>query len=180
MRRAYSTLLGAMLFSALSGCAELREGSWNADTEHTAAITPTQQEPLDVKYHRSDEPLRLGIEYFGRGAYGTAERYFRDAVEKTPQDRTAWIGLAASYDRTGRFDLADKAYLAVIKLGGESVATLNNQGYSYMLRGDLQRARGKFEQALAADPDNPVILNNLKLLNASYRYIQRDSDAVRP
>jgi Flp pilus assembly protein TadD len=180
MRYPVPLLLGALLTVAVSGCSELREGSWNADTEHTAAITPTIQEPLDVKYHRSDEPLRLGMEYFGRGAYGTAERYFRDAVEKSPQDRTAWIGLAASYDRTGRFDLADKAYLAVIKLGGDSVATLNNQGYSYMLRGDLQRARGKFEQALARSPHNPVILNNLKLLDASYRYIQRDPDAASP
>ena len=180
MRRGLPILLGALVTAALSGCAELRESAWNKDTEHTASITPTVQDPLDVKYYRSDEPLRLGMEYFGRGAYGTAERYFRDAVEKSPQDRTAWIGLAASYDRTGRFDLADKAYKAAIKLGGQTVPILNNLGYSYMLRGDLQRARSKFETALTQDPQNPVILNNLKLLNASYRFIQRDPDVTTP
>jgi Flp pilus assembly protein TadD len=31
---------------------------------------------------------------------------------------TAWIGLAASYDRLGRFDLADQAYAAAAKLEG--------------------------------------------------------------
>ncbi|NJM35367.1 MAG: tetratricopeptide repeat protein [Rhodomicrobium sp.] len=137
------------------------------------------QDPLGVKYHASDEPLRLGMEYFGRGAYGTAQRYFQDAVEKAPQDKTAWIGLAASYDRTGRFDLADKAYRAAIKLGGETVPLLNNLGYSYMLRGDLAKARGKFEQALASEPGNPVILNNLRLLDGSGRYIRRDPETMR-
>src|SRR5215471_7660417 len=74
------------------------------------ATTATVQDPADVKYYRSDEPLRMGIEHFNRGNYGIAERYFRDAVEKAPKDVTAWIGLAASYDRIGRFDLADRAY----------------------------------------------------------------------
>ncbi len=46
-----------------------------------------------------------------RGNYGIAQRYFKDAVEKAPRDVTAWIGLAASYDRLRRFDLADQAYV---------------------------------------------------------------------
>ena len=33
----------------------------------------------------SDEPLHIGREQFGRGDYGIAERYFRDAVEKAPK-----------------------------------------------------------------------------------------------
>src|SRR5262245_29326239 len=58
--------------------------------------TLTVQEPAEVKYYPSDEPLRLAIEHFNRGHYGIAERYFRDAVEKAPRDPTAWVGLAAS------------------------------------------------------------------------------------
>lgn len=180
MRRAVPILITGLMSAALGGCAGGLEGAWSADAEQTASITPTMEEPLDVKYYRSDEPLRMGIEYFGRGAYGTAERHFRDAVEKSPEDRIAWIGLAASYDRTGRFDLADKAYKVAVRLGGETVQVLNNLGYSYMLRGDLMRARSKFEAALARDPHNPVILNNLKLLHASHRYIQRDPDTGTP
>jgi hypothetical protein len=42
----------------------------------------------------SDEPLKLGLEYFKKGSYGIANRYFRDAVEKAPEDAEAWIGLA--------------------------------------------------------------------------------------
>jgi Flp pilus assembly protein TadD len=133
----------------------------------------TIEDPGDVKYYPSDEPLRLATEYFTRGQYGIAQRYYRDAVEKAPKDVTAWIGLAASYDRLRRFDLADQAYAQAIKLGGETVQVLNNQGYSYMLRGDLQKARFKFEKAYAIDPTNPTIINNLELLNSSRRFIQR-------
>lgn len=138
------------------------------------ATTATVQDAADVKYYRSDEPLRLGIEHFNRGNYGTAEHYFRDAVEKAPKDVTAWVGLAASYDRIARFDLADRAYRQAIRLAGETTEILNNQGYSYMLRGDLVAARAKFMKAYEREPNNPTIANNLRLLNSSSRFIQRN------
>ena len=128
---------------------------------------------MDPKYYPSDEPLKLGMEHFGRGDYGLAERYFRDAVEKAPRDVTAWVGLAASYDRLRRFDLADQAYSHAIKLRGPTVQILNNQGYSMMLRGNLKEARLKFLKAYELDPGNPTIANNLELLNTSYKYVQR-------
>ena len=139
------------------------------------AADGTVQEPENVKYYPSDEPMRLGLEHFNRGNYGIAARYFQDAVEKAPRDVTAWIGLAASNDRIGRFDLADRAYNQAIKLGGVTTQVLNNQGYSYMLRGDLVRARQKFTAAYKREPNNPTILNNLNLLNSSARFIQRNA-----
>jgi Flp pilus assembly protein TadD len=140
--------------------------------------TRTIQENADVQYYPSDEPLRLGIEHFNRGHFGIAERYFRDAVEKAPKDASAWIGLAASYDRLGRFDLADRAYASAIRLVGETTAILNNRGYSYMLRGDLVAARRDFLKAYEREPGNPTIINNLKLLDQSGRYITRSPDAL--
>src|SRR6202012_6261562 len=59
----------------------------------------TGQNPGDVKYYPSDQPVRLGIQRFYDGNFGLAQRYFQDAVEKAPGDVTAWNGLAASYDR---------------------------------------------------------------------------------
>lgn len=140
--------------------------------------TPTVQNPLDVQYYPSDEPLRLGMEHFGRGHYGLAERYFRDAVEKAPRDATAWVGLAASYDRLHRFDLADQAYARAVKLKGETVQVLNNQGYSYMLRGNFAHARRKFQKAFHLDPTNLTIANNLELLNGSQRIVRRTPDQL--
>lgn len=131
------------------------------------------QEPTDVKYYPSDQPVRMGLEHFNRGDYGLAQQYFKDAVEKSPRDVTAWVGLASSYDQLRRFDLADQAYAQAIRLGGETVQILNDEGYSLMLRGDLSGARQKFMRAYDLDPRNPVIVNNIKLLDGSRRFIER-------
>jgi Flp pilus assembly protein TadD len=131
------------------------------------AVTQTFQDPETVEYYPSDEPLRLGLEHFGRGHYGLAEHYFRDAVEKNPRDATAWVGLAACYDQIRRFDLADRSYAEAIKLIGQSTQIINNLGYSYMLRGDYVAARKKYLQALKREPQNPTIINNLALLDSS-------------
>ena len=41
-----------------------------------------------------------------------------------------------------------------------------------MLRGNLSAARRKFEKAYSLDPTNPIIINNLELLNGSRRFIE--------
>jgi len=167
-------MAGVLLAIGIEGCD--REGTLPIPTEiGSRAITPTVQDPLDVKYFPSDEPLRLGLENFNRGNYGVAERYFRDAVEKAPRDATAWVGLAATYDRIGRFDFADRAYVAAIKLTGETTQILNNQGYSYMLRGDLVTARKKLMKAYQREPNDPTVINNLQLLDSSSRFIKRSA-----
>jgi tetratricopeptide (TPR) repeat protein len=164
-------LFGLALF-ALAGCNTISEVAAVPAVDQVAPTVPVQNAG-DIKYYPSDEPLKLGLEYFKKGSYGIANRYFRDAVEKAPKDPEAWIGLAASYDRLRRFDLADQAYAAAIKLTGETLEILNDRGYSYMLRGDLTKARVKFLKAYQLDPTNPTVINNLQLLNASYRFIER-------
>jgi Flp pilus assembly protein TadD len=171
--------LGTSLFM-VAGCSATTCATANCEATPALSVvadapstTAKVQDPDDVKYYRSDEPLRLGIEHFNRGHFGIAERYFRDATEKAPKDPTAWIGLAATYDRIGRFDLADRAYAYAVRLVGETTEILNNQGYSYMLRGDLVNARKKFLKAYEREPTNPTIANNLQLLNSSSRFIQR-------
>jgi Flp pilus assembly protein TadD len=168
---------------ALAGCETDQSGiaaSSVAQVPVASADTPpatfTVQDSTDLKYYPSDEPLKLGLEYFNRGAFGIAAKYFEDAVAKAPKDASAWVGLAASYDRVGRFDLADRAYRQAIKLEGETTAILNNEGYSYMLRGKFVEARRKLLKAYEREPQNPTVLNNLELLNSSQRIIRRDQN----
>jgi Flp pilus assembly protein TadD len=164
-------LFGPALFG-LAGCNTFSEVV-SAPAVDQVRPTPTVENAGDIKYYPSDHPVKLGLEYFQKGAYGTANRYFRDAVEKAPEDAEAWIGLAASYDKLRRFDLADQAYVQAIKLTGETVQILNDRGYSYLLRGDLPKARLQFLKAYQLDPTNPTVVNNLQLLDSSYRFIQR-------
>ncbi len=116
-----------------------------------------------------NDDVQLGKKYFHSNNFGVAEKSFRSAAEKHPRDAEAWIGLAASYDRLHRFDLADRAYQEAIRIVGPTPAILNNQGFSYMLRGDYARAKKKLEDAQAKDPGNPHIQANMRLLEESYR-----------
>lgn len=110
------------------------------------------------------EHISLGNRQFEAGNYGLAERYFRLAAETTPRDPQAWLGLAAAYDQLGRFDLSDRAYGELIRLEGRKASILNNQGYSYLLRGDVKKARKLIGEARTQAPDNPIIEGNWQLV----------------
>jgi Flp pilus assembly protein TadD len=140
-----------------------------ADTTGSIAV------PGDTVELRGDlnSDLNLGKRHFRQGDFGLAEVHFRRAVEKGLPDARdaaeAWLGLAASYDRLRRFELADRAYAQALKIVGPAPEILNNQGYSYLMRGDYARARVKLNAAYAKDPANPHILANLDLLDRSVR-----------
>jgi len=116
-----------------------------------------------------NDDLQRGKRYFRSNNFGLAEQSFRTAAEKHPRDAEAWVGLAASYDRLHRFDLADRAYQEAIRLVGRTPEILNNLGFSYLLRGDYARAQKIFREALIKDPANPYIQANLRLLEESGR-----------
>jgi Flp pilus assembly protein TadD len=145
----------------------------NADPTTTGTVP----EPLGVpeaaeKGQLGADPydeLSLGKREYRGNNYGLAEKHFRRAVELHPNDAEAWLGLAACYDRLRRFDLADRAYKEAIRLVGPTVEILNNQGFSYMLRGDYARARAKLLEADHKDPGNKYVENNLKLLEDSWQ-----------
>jgi len=99
-------------------------------------VPPAYIEPrYALRFYPGNEDTRVGWAHLASGNYGLAEQHYRRVVEATPQNGSAWIGLAASYDRLGRFDLADLAYRHAIRLEGENYIILNNRGYSYLLRG---------------------------------------------
>jgi len=154
--------------SSLTGCVGLGR--------HASASRegPT---PLETKYFASDEDVQAGVRHFEAGAFGLAQKSFQAAVEKSPNDPVAWMGLAAAYDRLRRFDLADRAYAQVEKLEPENVGLHNNWGYSYLLRGDVSRAREHFMKAYAANPQEPTFANNLHLLDGSRRIVRRQDSA---
>jgi tetratricopeptide (TPR) repeat protein len=137
-----------------------------AEPDHT--VPPG---PLAVPGHPGDDPnddVQRGKRYFRANDFGLAEKSFRAAAEKYPRDPEAWVGLASSYDRLRRFDLADRAYAEAIRLVGPTPEILNDQGFSYMLRGDYERAGRALRQAQSKDPGNPYIQANLQLLEESY------------
>jgi Flp pilus assembly protein TadD len=163
----------------LAGCASKLDSLWKskageppAASDTTGSVlgphTPTKPDAALLGSDPNDD-LSTGKKLFRAGAYGIAERSFRRAVEQQPRDAEAWLGLAACYDRLKRFDLADRAYAQLINIVGPTASVLNNQGFSYMLRGDYKRARATLRRARAKDPTNPFVRANLQLLEKSIR-----------
>jgi len=141
-------------FLLVAGCA-----SNTAGLEATRSLAPTSG-ILD----KSDR--EIGKAQFLGGNYGLAEKHFRKATESAPGDAEAWMGLAASYDQLGRFDLADRAYEELLKKAGRRPEVVNNMGYSQFLRGDKKKARQLFAEARAGLKDTRVVDANLKLLGS--------------
>lgn len=168
--KSFSDLVSAKPTAAANGLDANASVPDGAPAEEPPALgLAAAQEPPGVLGSKAYDDLSIGKRYYRVGNYGMAERYFRQAVETHGRDAEAWLGLAAACDRLRRFDLADRAYGEAIKLVGPTVEILNNQGYSYMLRGDYARARAKLDEARRLDPANRYVQNNLRLLATTAR-----------
>lgn len=157
IRTAALCMAAACVAAALCGC--------QTGPDVGVAIVPGVEPTLPA----TNEAYRTGRINLAAGNSGLAERNFREAVERNQDDAAAWLGLAAAYDNLGRYPLADRAYDQAVRLKGRTFEIMNNRGYSYMLRGDGARALSSFEAALALDPANPVILNNIEILRIGKR-----------
>ena len=188
MRIAVRALVALACMATLTGCASAPEfklasllpgGAEDAPPPPPAASDVTGSTSVAVEPNLAvkdtllggdpGDDLVLGKRHYREKNYGLAEQHFRRAAETTPRDGEAWLGLAASYDRLKRYDLADRAYREALAIFGPRPEVINNIGYSYLLRGDLRRARAKFAEAQAKDPENPTIANNIALVDEAAR-----------
>lgn len=153
----YKLLAVMILATGLAGCETIDPGS---DAESANGITNSSSfgtEPEAIWISKAKAS-------FKNGKYGLAERYYRRAVEERHNNAEAWLGLAASYDRLKRFDLAERAYDQLIQIAGHTPTVLNNIAYHHMLRGDFVTARQTLEKAAAKAPGNLYVKHNMELL----------------
>lgn len=162
MRRLEQSLITGLLACAiplLTAC-----NTTDSDLSSFGNRTMELTLPDSVTPYPDGEVFNVAKAQFAVGNYGHAARYYERAVEVSPNNAEAWLGLAASYDRVRRFDLADRAYREVARLVGKRFEYYNNVGYSYLLRGDLAKARANFLKAYEIDPTSVTVRNNLELL----------------
>lgn len=170
-----ATALAAIAMLALSGCSTSAvsthgaphaglgiDNHGNQIASAWPAIPPSDR--VGLLGDPSRRQIELGKEAFRGDNFGLAEKHFRKAVELRPDSATGWAGLAAAYDQLGRFDLADRAYDQLARLRGEDARVVNNRGYSYLLRGDYEKAERYLKRAQAIDPLLEEVDGNLHLL----------------
>jgi Flp pilus assembly protein TadD len=141
----------------IAACNSTSGSSWGSSV--TALELPSTVDP-----YPDNEVFTVAKVQFAEGNFGHAARYYERTVEVDPNNGEAWLGLAASYDRIRRFDLADRAYREAGRLIGDRAEYYNNIGYSYLLRGDAAKARSNFLKAHEIDPTSATINNNLDML----------------
>ena len=108
--------------------------------------------------------LATAMTAFESGNFGYSAKYFEMAVEQSPQDMSACLGMAASYDWLYRFDLSDRAYVTCSEIAEDSFSYHNNLGFSYLLRGDYGNASVSFARASQLRPGDPLVATNLRIL----------------
>lgn len=146
---------------ALSGCSA--GGFAGASTFGSSKLAVA--EISDIGSYTADAALSGAKAHFRNGDYGHSAALYKRAVELAPKRSEAYVGLGASYDQLGRFDLADRVYASLYTLSGGTAQYYNNLGYSNLLRGNLSAALSNFRKAQKLDPENLVVANNIRLLS---------------
>jgi len=128
------------------------------------AAQPEVAEVADIGSYTADTALSEARGHFRNNDFGYSAALYKRVVELSPKDAEGYVGLAASYDRLGRFDLSDRVYASPYAPSGGTAQDYNNVCYSYMLRGNLTAALANFQKARRLDPENVVVANNLQIL----------------
>ncbi|HET6618386.1 MAG TPA: tetratricopeptide repeat protein [Dongiaceae bacterium] len=140
----------AVVAGALAGCAGPR-----GDIRPMIAVDGDR---MDI-----EDPVANGRALLVTGQYGLAIDALSGVLHDDPRNVRALNLIAEAYDRLHRYDLADRYHGEALEADPNSVAALNNWGFSYLVRGDKTRAIGLLQRAVAIKGDQPVVLANLRL-----------------
>lgn len=117
--------------------------------------------PMQGDSDPSEDDYAAGKRHLAANQLGLAIERFRARVARDRADLAALNALAASYDRLGRYDLADRYYDQALAQAPDDAQTLNNAGVSQLLRGRPQQALILLNRAEAAAPEDEVVLANV-------------------
>ena len=115
------------------------------------------------KNPRQDELyLMLGAAHTDQKNFIDAERVLVEGISKSAKTESLSFQLAALFDKTDRFDLAEKTLRELIKNNPENAQALNYLGYSLAEKGRLlPEAQNLIERALKVDPGNYYYMDSL-------------------
>jgi Flp pilus assembly protein TadD len=154
----FGLLAAAITVLPLAGCSSIGPSAFGGNKLAVAEIS-------NIGTYTPEGALTEARAHFRNNNYGYSAAFYKRAVELTPDNPEGYVGLSASYDRLGRFDLSDRVYASLYRMSGGTAQYFNNVGYSYMLRGNLAEALKNFRKAQKLDPDNVVVANNIQILS---------------
>ena len=133
------------------GVAYLRMGNWNA------AIDIFQELTQDLLYTTPQYPLfNLGWAYYNREDYQQSEKYYRLALDISPNFIKAHRGLGLTYIAMGNGPAAVAAILKAIDLSPPTPQLFFDLGKAQQVAGNIASARAAFRKVVALDPKSPL------------------------
>ena len=143
MRGGKRTLLATVAL-ATAGCAT-DDGQLNV-----RAIA----DPLAAAAKRGSPMVAEGRGALALGNVGTALEAFRKALREQPDSIEALAGIAACYERMGRYDLSRVNYEAALAIAPNNPVLLNSFAASLQLQGRLAEANALRAEAAQAEADD--------------------------
>ncbi|MDT8403031.1 LytR C-terminal domain-containing protein [Sulfuriflexus sp.] len=135
------------------------------------ASGPGAMGSLQPVYRVQGQQLALGVhsfyeqgkQHFVSQHYGLALQAFQSELVRNPNSVQVLNGIAACYDKMQRYDLAANYYYQTLAIEPDSVRTLSNLGYSFILQGRNADAKKVLSLALMKDPANAIARSHLAL-----------------
>lgn len=97
--------------------------------------------------------LILGNAYYSEKKYDKAEKWFKAAIEKSPDFLRAWNNLGLLRYSQQNYQDAARYYSKAISLGDRAPATYGLLGYCLERQGNMVGAEAAYLQAMASDSD---------------------------
>ena len=104
-----------------------------------------------------DRVLQQGTALMQRGRYPQAVAAFDEVIARAPEFAEGWNKRATVYYLMGEYDRSIADCAEVIRRNPIHFGALSGFGLNYLRKGNLERAVGYFERALAVNPNLPSI-----------------------
>ena len=107
---------------------------------------------------------QTGISLIEQKNFKAAKSHLMRAQPFVSNDPDLLMALAIAADLEGDFKISERAYGELLLRDTNKSTLYNNMGYSYMLRGDLEKAYAYLSEASRYQAENLTISNNLEML----------------
>jgi len=126
-----------------------------ADTEYQRLLQHSPQDP--------DVLNDLGYSHYCRGNWSSAEHYLRQAVQRQPQHKKAWINLGLALAQQGKTDESLQAFCQAVPLAQAHC----NVAFVLATQGQHTQALQHYRHALQLDPSLPLAQAAVARLSAN-------------
>lgn len=129
-----------------------------AESEFKSVLDKNGPSPEDLRKQK-DTSLKalsgLGEVALKRGDFGTAQGFFRQALEISPEDPAAAYNVGEIFFSNQKIDEAIVYFELAVKIKSDWPKAYHRLGLVYLNKGDLPKALENLKKFLELDPQNP-------------------------